>query len=418
MKKIVVLFLFCFGALIARGEGIEFFHGDFDAALARAKADKKMLFVDFMATWCGPCRNLAEEVFPNKALGAYFNANFICLKVDVDQSKDLASRYQIESMPTMIFMDANGKEIKRLRGFMPAERLLKKAKELNEGGVTIDGLWAIYEKDKDNLEVMQQLLQEVPYEGMGKYSDQGERVILDVYERYMKLKPREALINKADFDLISLYKTAGGSDEMMQFVCKHLADYVKVVSFEDVYDVVIPYTGGLIDNLSKAGNLEYKKVIEQAVTQQKIVFDSLKIGTWTVKEFLKNRGDGFYMLYSKKDQEAFVKLRREYFEKMGDQVDLDAYKGIISDLFEVTDGKLTVESAGQCMEWLKECLLIVGDQDTEELMGIYFTMGDLYVILGDKVKAKECYMKVDTLLTPSGDLEFRTYLQEKINSLK
>ena len=81
-------------------------------------ANKKVL-VDFFATWCGPCKmlGLVLEKFDDK--------NIIpILKIDIDESSDLASQYNIFSVPTLIIFE-NGKELKRITGFMNEEELEK-----------------------------------------------------------------------------------------------------------------------------------------------------------------------------------------------------------------------------------------------------------------------------------------------------
>ena len=82
--------------------------------------DGKVL-VDFFATWCGPCKMLAP-VFEELS-GEMDNVNFF--KVDVDQALDIARKYAITTVPTMmIFKD--GEVVDKMIGFLPKEHIKAK----------------------------------------------------------------------------------------------------------------------------------------------------------------------------------------------------------------------------------------------------------------------------------------------------
>lgn len=81
-----------------------------------------IVVVDFFATWCGPCKMLAP-VFEEVGNEMQNEAKFV--KVDIDQSLEIAQQFNISTVPTMmIFKD--GKPVESLVGFMPKEKLKDK----------------------------------------------------------------------------------------------------------------------------------------------------------------------------------------------------------------------------------------------------------------------------------------------------
>ena len=83
-----------------------------------------VVVVDFFATWCGPCKMLAP-VFEQAGEEMKNEATF--LKVDIDQSLEIAQQFKISTVPTMmIFKD--GKAVESLVGFMPKERIVQSVK--------------------------------------------------------------------------------------------------------------------------------------------------------------------------------------------------------------------------------------------------------------------------------------------------
>ena len=87
-------------------------------ALAAAKAEKKLVFIDFYTSWCGPCKMLAPSV--DKLAAEHPEAKVV--KVDVDQENALAMQYGVQSIPTLIVFK-NGQPVNRQMGFVPYEAL-------------------------------------------------------------------------------------------------------------------------------------------------------------------------------------------------------------------------------------------------------------------------------------------------------
>ncbi len=103
-----------------RADGVEvtpvsWIHDDFDAAAARALSEDKLVFIDFYADWCPPCRTLSDEYFP-RADYQEFLSGVVPLKVNVDSMPDLADRYGVSSIPTLILTDPQGNELDRVVG--------------------------------------------------------------------------------------------------------------------------------------------------------------------------------------------------------------------------------------------------------------------------------------------------------------
>ncbi|CAA3002626.1 thioredoxin H-type 1-like [Olea europaea var. sylvestris] len=72
---------------------------------------KKLVVIDFTASWCGPCRVIS----PIFAEIAKKTPHVIFLKVDVDELRDVAEEFNVEAMPTFLFLK-DGKEVDRVVG--------------------------------------------------------------------------------------------------------------------------------------------------------------------------------------------------------------------------------------------------------------------------------------------------------------
>lgn len=85
----------------------------------KSEIESGITVVDFFATWCGPCKMLAPVL---EGLAGEMEGKVKFIKVDIDQSLDLASEFQISSVPTMIIFK-DGQKAEQLVGFLPKERI-------------------------------------------------------------------------------------------------------------------------------------------------------------------------------------------------------------------------------------------------------------------------------------------------------
>ncbi len=101
---------------------------DLDEAMAVASKSNRMLLIDFFATWCGPCKLLEKNVFPTAEFKA-LSSKFVFVQIDVDKQQSVAQSYKIEAMPTTILANADGSEIGRFVGYMPAPEYIATVKQ-------------------------------------------------------------------------------------------------------------------------------------------------------------------------------------------------------------------------------------------------------------------------------------------------
>ena len=103
-------------ASLLPGAPIDLGTGSFDKFIARSELP---VVVDFWASWCGPCKMMAP-VFAQAA--HELNTSFRFAKVETDQEQELAARYGIRSIPTLVVFRA-GREVARQPGALDAGRL-------------------------------------------------------------------------------------------------------------------------------------------------------------------------------------------------------------------------------------------------------------------------------------------------------
>lgn len=131
MRNVLIVLFMIISLAQGRSAGMEFFHGTWEEALAEAARQDKLIFVDAYTTWCGPCKRMAAEVFPDPQVGEFFNTNFICVKLDMEkvESETFRSKHRVSAYPTLLFINGRNEAVHTVRGAMQPDQLIQNGKQ-------------------------------------------------------------------------------------------------------------------------------------------------------------------------------------------------------------------------------------------------------------------------------------------------
>ena len=133
MKKITLTLLTLVATLTMMAQGIAFEPDGttLEQASEKAKKENKLIFLDCYTSWCGPCKKMARDVFPQEQVGAYMNPKFVSIQIDMESEygAPLAKKLQIQAYPTFVIFNAYAQEIGRFLGGSEAEEFIKSVEE-------------------------------------------------------------------------------------------------------------------------------------------------------------------------------------------------------------------------------------------------------------------------------------------------
>lgn len=226
MKKILVFALiFSFSATIFAQEGIEFNHGTWSEVLATAKKENKIVFVDAFTVWCGPCKWMAKNSFPDKAVGEFFNENFINAKIDMEKGEgiEIAKQFAIRAYPTLLFVNGDGELVHRAVGARDAAGLLELGKVANNPETQIMSMVKRFEKGDRDPEFLKTYAIAAKESGMSDAKEVGNAY----------LKTQENLLTEENIKFV-FDNTSTSMDAYYGFMVKNKAKFDEVIGKENV----------------------------------------------------------------------------------------------------------------------------------------------------------------------------------------
>lgn len=97
-----------------------------EEAISKARSEGKLVFLDFSAKWCTPCKWMEETTFKDHGVKKELNEKFVAIKVDIDESEGaiVKETYDINFLPTMLIINTRGQIISKVEKTLTAKDLL------------------------------------------------------------------------------------------------------------------------------------------------------------------------------------------------------------------------------------------------------------------------------------------------------
>lgn len=267
MKKTLLMALAAIVALPGIAQ-TDFRHISYQEAVAAAKAENKMLFLDFYTDWCGPCKMMINKVFPQKEVGDYFNAKFVCLKVNAEkEGKELAVKHAIKAYPTFVVLDANEKVLgTKEGGNLNGMDFISEIDRLTDPDKTPERLKQRYESGERTAELVSAYAGLLKQEAMdGRVPDEAKmKEVSDIITAYFNGLDEAAKLNTEN---LFLYTSFAGSvteptgqfmianrDKFDASVKENIAKTIKSLFNDEVYSLFVgrkPYDEAAYQELNK-----------------------------------------------------------------------------------------------------------------------------------------------------------------------
>lgn len=256
MKKLILIVVALSFSLFGFSEGIEFENGSWKEVLEKAKQTHKPIFVDVYTSWCGPCKTMSNNIFPQAKVGRIYNSQFICYQVDAERGGDgfaIAKAYQVKAYPTYLFINPDGTLFYRALGARDEENFIGVARyalanfkrdpqpeQLSDAECT--------RRANDTIFLLDRL-------------QKGPDDIL--FDQYLKLIPEK---ESASMTVTELYKKNGPYLNVYSFAYANLVKNL-VVFKEKLSDYVYSYLlDGIMNSVNAAAKTKNKELLVSAMT--------------------------------------------------------------------------------------------------------------------------------------------------------
>lgn len=398
MAKIFQTFICIFfitAFLIKADAGVQFEHGlSWAQVKEKAQKEHKYIFIDGFTTWCGPCRQMAQQIFPQEKVGDFFNQNFINVAVQFDvtkkdnpdikswykESKAFQSKYQVNVYPTYLFFNPQGELVHRIDGAtFNADEFIAKAKNALNPATQYATLKQQFDKGNRNPDFLLTLTKSARQANDFKFMPIAANAYLSTQpnlltpENLQLIIPATTKSTDIGFDVL---RNHGAEIDSMAGKGKS-AEKVRTIIYDEV---VLP---GIAKNAGK-NDFGGGMVMYYGDVIKNVNWDSIKV-------VLNHQ-------YPDMANAVLIEAKPKYYQWLGDWPNLvtsvnnylsspyasnfssEQLNAYANNIFHSSDDKQDMEAA---LSWSKKTLAGVNEKN----IGYLYTYGNLLYKLGEKDQA-------------------------------
>lgn len=227
----------------------------FEEARIVAERNDKNILIDFYTDWCSWCKVLDESTYTDRRV-VNFSEKLVWVKVNAEKVVNLASRYKVNSYPTLILTKSDGAEIDRILGYLPPKEFLNRIKAYSEGKYTLEYYKNKVERDSTNIDWLYRLAQ--------KYFERGDRKNAVLNFERVSLQDSKNEEGKSDSALYYLALISMQEEQLKKAVeyFQKLVSYFNDSPLKKEAQIYIPYLYGKLGDKARALTL-YNKFLEE-----------------------------------------------------------------------------------------------------------------------------------------------------------
>ncbi len=390
-----ILFLLLFVASITMSAQVEFIEvetlAEMNAAKKKASDQMLMLYVDVYATWCGPCKMMDSEVYTDPAVADYMNTHYLSVRMDgeSDFGRMYASEQQLEGYPSMFIFSDDGERVSKIVGFTPAEELIANLTSINEGFSKVKSYRGRYQQGALEPEEFAEYITVV--RDMGN-QEEADRLASEYMEQVIGPK-----LSDNDISVVAFYMDM---DDSLWEVFSSDADRLRRV---------------LGDDYMLAMEKIYNNTLVKAVEEERIDLISLMandlaplVGQETISWDLRSLPFIQYYYYTNKIDDLISYVDKRFATDRKD--DHRWLYGAASQITDMDQQYQTEQLLKKELEWYAACIAL------EEHFDYYFYQGMVQFFLRDRDKAKESFLKAESLASTQEQHEMVEQVLGYVNS--
>lgn len=365
------------------------------AARQKASEKKLPLFVDVYATWCGPCKMMDRDVYPNPEVEKYMNENFVSVRMDgeIEYGTKFASENGLQGYPSMFLFDPDGSHMSTIVGFLAAEELLVKLKGIVDNNKVIGQMNRDYEAGElENGKYPEYI---ATLRGMGQ-EEKAEKIAL----KYMVELDAEAELSDSDMRVVAFYLTM--DHELWPSVSNDIPAMKELFGEEYMLVIESVFNRTLMKGIEEE-NIEIIDLLSESI-------DKYVKGTEAEAESLEHLPYLQYFYYSGKNSELIEYVDATYNK---------SYKGDHEWLFEsasqvvdMDQQYITPEIQEKGIEWFQTCI------DLEARYDYYFYKGMCLYFTKKVSEAEESFKTAGALAEDEEQKQMVGQVMEFIKSNK